>query len=1017
MSSLMASHRRTCGLILAAGLWALCALPAARAEDIDIFAAPTSNRDRPNVLIVLDNSANWTSDLPVPNCYYKDNGTLTSNGPKGGNGKGVEQGKKVAIEKCALYNVVDALPVDTSISDTQANARFNLGFLLLNESPFNGAYPRQAFIAATTQNKTILKSLIASLSIDADKGSNADFARALYEAFLYYKSATPYNGRKAAMSDIGGKVDVNAFDGQARYKTGASSSCARNHVILIANGSPQSTESDILDRLKELGANTTAIQYANAAKPVTKSDASNWADEMARHMASADVSTDGGQQSVTVHTVAVTGAASDNNYPNFIEGIATAGGGQYRSASNVDALVAALMDILNEIQAVNTVFAAASLPVSVNARGTYLNQVYMGMFRPDAAAKPRWRGNLKQYRFSLDVTGNLQLVDAAGQSAINSSTGFITPSAVSYWTTSSNFWQNQLLGTPPTASDHPDGEVVEKGGVAQQIRSQFASSQTERKLVTCLGCASGTLLGSNATLFHGGNSAITATALGLSGTNAASDRQSLIDWVRGTDNAGDESGPGASVTIRPSVHGDVIHSRPAIVNHGGSAGVVAYYGSNDGTLRAINGSTTGGGQELWAFIPEEMFGKLKRLRNNLPEVQLPTTPGSASARDYMVDGPIGVYQKINSSGESTKVHLYVGMRRGGRLLYALDVSTPGSPRYLWRKTASDLPALGQTWSEPKVARIKRNGDTNPVLVFGGGYDATAEDAATPGSTTMGHRIFVLDAFTGELLKEFSGMTRSVAADVALVDSDFDGYIDRAYAADLGGQIWRVDFESAGGTSDPESWSLRKVADLSGGTATGRKFFYAPDAVVTRDFTALMIGSGDREKPLTSGTRDHFFTVFDRHTGKGASDTAPITFDNLTANGAASSTLGGGCYQALAVGEKVVNAATSIGGVTYYGSNQPNPSGSNSCTANLGVARSYAQPLFCRKPESSTLIGGGLPPSPVSGIVSVESNGTTKRVPFIIGAPNAKRSAIEGNRVNPDIQAKRARVFWFSEGTP
>jgi len=36
------------------------------------------------------------------------------------------------------------------------------------------------------------------------------------------------------------------------------------------------------------------------------------------------------------------------------------------------------------------------------------------------------------------------------------------------------------------------------------------------------------------------------------------------------------------------------------------------------------------------------------------------------------------------------------------------------------------------------------------------------------------------------------------------------------------------------------------------------------------------------------------------------------------------------------------------------------------------------------------------------------------VPFVIGAPNAKRSAIEGVRVNPTIRTPRKRVYWYSE---
>ena len=64
----------------------------------------------------------------------------------------------------------------------------------------------------------------------------------------------------------------------------------------------------------------------------------------------------------------------------------------------------ALIQIFNEIAAVNSVFASSSLPVSANAQGTYLNQVFIGMFRPDAGDNPRWLGNLKQYQFGVGGT-------------------------------------------------------------------------------------------------------------------------------------------------------------------------------------------------------------------------------------------------------------------------------------------------------------------------------------------------------------------------------------------------------------------------------------------------------------------------------------------------------------------------------------------------------------------------------------------------------------------------------------
>jgi type IV pilus assembly protein PilY1 len=682
----------------------------------------------------------------------------------------------MAIEKCALYNLIDALPVN-STGDADHNALYNIGFILLNESPDNGGYPRKAFTPLTTNNKAVFKTLIKSLTIGGDKGSNADFAKAMYEAYLYIKGLAPYQGAVAP------KRDTSAISG-GRYVSPALASCARNYVILIANGSPEGSENNAaLTLLGAAGGDTSQITYPTSV--VSSTDQKNWADEYARFMRGADVSGRDGVQGIVTHTVAVTGASSDGLYPNFIRGIANSGGGSFHSAANADVLLKSLIEIFNEIQSVDSVFAAASLPVSVNARGTFLNQVFMGMFRPDGDAKPRWRGNLKQYQFGLDGVGALKLVDATGTSAISASTGFISPSAVSFWTEPSTFWTNQLLGTPLSASDSADGEVVEKGAAAQRLRAVYPTAQTSRSVLTCIGCSNGTALGAtDATRFASGNALITDTLLGV----ATGSRGSLIDWVRGTDNAGDELGPTTSpvTTVRASVHGDVLHSRPAVVNYGGSTGVVVFYGANDGMLHAINGNQTGtgAGNELWSFVPQEMFTKLNRLRTNTPHVRLPSTPASSTAtpRDYFVDGPIGVYQRLRSDGSVEKVIIFVSMRRGGRLVYAFDVTDPTAPTYLWKKSNADLPLLGQTWSEPRIARIK--GNTNPVLVFGAGYDAAAEDSTTPGTTTMGNAVFVLDAYTGALLKTF-GVTRSVPADVALVDSDFDGFIDRAYAVDLG----------------------------------------------------------------------------------------------------------------------------------------------------------------------------------------------------------------------------------------
>lgn len=994
-----------CLSTLVVALAAILASPA-YAEDIDIYSTSGVNSDLPNVLLMLDNSANWSASIPTK-CYYNDAaGNKTTEGPKATN-PGMEQGTKMAIEKCALYNVIQALPV-SSDGGPDDNAQFNVGLMLLNESPSsnNGGYPRRAFIPMTTNNKVKLMEVIKNLSISNDKGNNAAFAKAMYEMYLYFNGKAQYKGK------AGTKYDSAAYSGNV-YISPAAEACGRNHIIFIGNGSPQGAENnDALALLKAAGGSTEPMgPYPNSY--ISNSEQANWADEYARFMRTADVSSKDGTQYITTHTVAVTGASSDGTFPNFMLSMANAGGGTYTSASDADTLARELLKIFSSIQSVNSVFASVSLPVAVNARGTYLNQVYMGVFRPDGDAQPRWRGNLKQYQFAADALGNLSLVDANNAQAINDSTGFIKPSAVSFWTTDSTFWKNQPSGEGG-ASDKADGDVVEKGGAAQRLRTRYATSQEKRPVYTCLSCGSGTTLGgSSATQFDTDNGGITAELLGV----AADAREDLIEWVRGEDNAGDELGPGGDVDVRPSIHGDVLHSRPAVINFGGTTGVVVFYGANDGMLHALDGNRTGStpGEELWSFVPQEMFGKLKRLRNNDPEIRLSTTIStSATPRDYFVDGPIGVYQRIATDGTTSRAILFVGMRRGGRQLYAIDVTSPAAPKFLWKKTEADLPRLGQTWSEPKVVRVR--GHDKPVVIFGGGYDATAEDSAVQGTTTMGDSVFVLDAYTGALLQEFDGMKRSVVADVAVVDSDYDGYIDRAYALDLGGAVWRMDFESAAGDIAPGSWSSFQLADLSGGTATERKFFYPPSIVLTKNFAALMFGSGDREKPLLSATHDHFFSIFDRNLEKGKpADATLIDFDSLIPVGETSTSTGNGCYVELEQGEKVVNGATTIGGKSHFGTNQPKrEEATNTCTSNLGTARGYTMPLFCVAPTYSEYPGGGLPPSPISGIVTItKADGTTGQHHFFTGG-DQKLGALAPSDPKIKIGKSRKRVYWYQE---
>ena len=264
----------------------------------------------------------------------------------------------------------------------------------------------------------------------------------------------------------------NAIDskpGQPYNSPVLSGSCGKNFIIYISNGAAQDPNSDTTtarNALAALGGNTTTI-------PISPSGSqSQMADEWSRFM---KASTYG----ITSYTIDVDKRTTGQGpgWSALLDSIANVSEGKnFDVSSSGDEIRKALENIFSEIQAVNTVFASVSLPVSVNTEGTYLNQIYIGMFRPDKNGLPRWYGNLKQYKLGLS-SNRLRTLDADSEVAINTSTGFITECARSFWTPSAldNYWSFKPSGgciaeANSDVSNFPDGNVVEKGGQAYALR-------------------------------------------------------------------------------------------------------------------------------------------------------------------------------------------------------------------------------------------------------------------------------------------------------------------------------------------------------------------------------------------------------------------------------------------------------------------------------------------------------------------------------------------------------------------
>jgi type IV pilus assembly protein PilY1 len=255
-----------------------------------------------------------------------------------------------------------------------------------------------------------------------------------------------------------------------------------------------------------------------------------------------------------------------------------------------------------------------------------------------------------------------------------------------------------------------------------------------------------------------------------------------------------------------------------------------------------------------------------------------------------------------------------------------------------------------------------------------------------------------------------------------------GQVYRGYFGDTGGNVWRLDIPD----NNVAHWKLFKFATLG----PGKKFFYAPDVVHAGPFDVVLAGTGDREKPLVTTSTDSFFALNDTNadpTTVPASVTALITTDLVLLNSTSGITAsngtcsGGVCvcappnckgwYRNLASGEKVVNSPLTVAGTTYFSTNMPIAPTPGSCTTNLGAARAYGFSFFGGTPNKvqpdgsmgNPLTGGGLPPSPVGGVVEISPG---KDVAFIIGAGD-KGSSVEGGRITIPVASTRRKVYWNS----
>lgn len=1083
-----------CCLAVAA-LAMLIAPPLAMADDIDIFTgASAGSAVNPRILIVVDNTSNWArqsqhwpggltqgqAEMQAIRTMIASMNDSVNVGlmefVTGGNGNAdggyIRSAIKPmnALNKASFGSALTAIYNNINASSEKRNSNTAYGNLMYdaynyyagamstspsaivagNADPIAYANSAGQFNSPIDQNSTCAKDFIIFIGNADASGPTSDGA-ANTAALAALGGATTQLGlpnfttaNVTTNSSLGNTLQCHASSTAATASLSGYATMCASYTQGCTIGSAMSNTDTIVcpagtSVYEVIGTNTTLTSVATGTSNVDTGPRN--ADEWARFLHDKGIPVAGSsiKPSVTTYTIDVYNAQPNATQTALLMSMAKAGGGKYFAARSNQAIVDALKQIVIEIQAVNSSFASTSLPVNASNRSQNENQIFIGMFRPDPDAKQRWFGNVKRYQL-ISSGANIELGDANGALAVNTVTGFINPCATSYWTSDSGHYWNGLGINPDPAgtcssgndaySDAPDGSQVEKGGAAEILRQGNNPPST----------SSSPTWGVNRTIHTEYGAALTPFSVASSGLGAG-----LVNFISGFD-VNNDKGTGSTLTTRPSIHGDVIHSRPLPVNYGSVSGVTIYYGANDGALRAVNAAT---GAERWAFIAPEFFPRLARLQSNSPLVTYPNrsalTVPMPTARDYFFDGSIGIYQNADNSA----VWIFPTMRRGGRMLYALDVSNPNSPRFKWKAgcphfsddigCSPGMAGIGQTWSTPNVAFIKGYSSTAPVLIVGGGYDGCEDgDTPTPAcGATKGGIIYILDADTGSVIASFL-TARAVAADISLVDIDNDGFPDYAYGADTGGNLYRIDFIDNTSTKTPlarSAWHHKRVAHTSAGY---RKFLHAPALLALGTQVYLALGSGDREHPLLThypyaSVLNRFYVFKDDLTSKAASTDLDRLRDNTgNTDCQAQPVLPGSNLQGWFMnlnqhgqGEQVVTSALIAGGMVTFSTNRPIDA-SSACSNALGQARGYWLNLFnasgaieaagsCGAIRSNTFVGGGLPPSPImASRVPIGS----RSVSVVIGAIQKSGSisvSISPQKIRPVITSKRKRIYTYTSG--
>ena len=542
-------------------------------------------------------------------------------------------------------------------------------------------------------------------------------------------------------------------------------------------------------------------------------------DDVAKYLYDHDMRSDLPEtQNITTYVV---GFGFDaGNVPQFLEDAAHNGGGQFFLAQNdITELTTAMQSAIQDIMAkISSGTAVATITTSSSSD----DHLIRAKFLPGAS----WRGYLE--RFTLPYSDS----DTADWEA------------------------GALLNSRVFANGHTDREIY-----------TFMSLETPNKQG-----------------FTDADGAVKTTMAALWGvdTTEASD---MINFIRG-----DTTYDGDKYRDRNNwLLGDIVYSTPVTVGapkgwyfdhpHRTEPAEYAHYpafksahsnrktmiyvGANDGMLHAIDSAT---GQEEWAFIPESIQAKLKKLTEE-------------DCHKYYVDLTVNVSDVWDGSKWLTM--LIGGNRFGGEEYFALDVTEPEYDKFeaLW--DIIPFPGLGILSSNvPVMGKVKAFGgaaDDWVAIITSGYHDSDEKGRIAAFHISDGSRVEIWKGHEDviETQDKSAGSPYYSMTSPAAFDSDMDGYLDLIYAGDTEGSLWKFYYDY-----EKDEWDKFELFNTGGQPIT------APPAIAF-DFDGnlrIYFGTGAylEESDKDNDIRNAFYCLVDKKQSTGDANNGHYTgTDSLT----------------------------------------------------------------------------------------------------------------------------------------